>query len=77
MAAVWSIIRFKVLPNYKIEVTFADGTSGIADLGLLYDYVHNPDRIAGAGNGIGIQPGGSGFDRGCVKTQNARHVEVR
>jgi hypothetical protein len=30
--AVWSIIRFKVLPNYKIQVAFADGTSGIADL---------------------------------------------
>ena len=30
--AVWSIIRFKVLPNYKIEVGFADGTSGISDL---------------------------------------------
>ena len=30
--AVWSIIRFNVLPNYKIEVSFADGTSGIADL---------------------------------------------
>ena len=30
--AAWSIVRFKVLPNYKIEVLFADGTSGIADL---------------------------------------------
>jgi Protein of unknown function (DUF2442) len=30
--AAWSISRFKVLPNYKIEVSFADGTSGIADL---------------------------------------------
>jgi len=30
--AVWSIIRFKVLLKYKIEISFADGTSGIADL---------------------------------------------
>jgi hypothetical protein len=30
--AAWSIGRFKVLPNYKLEVSFADGTSGIADL---------------------------------------------
>jgi hypothetical protein len=30
--AAWSIVRFKVLPNYKIEVSFADGTSGVADL---------------------------------------------
>jgi Protein of unknown function (DUF2442) len=32
IVAVWSIIRFNVLPNYKIEVSFADGTSGLADL---------------------------------------------
>jgi hypothetical protein len=30
--AVWSIVRFKVLADHKIEVSFADGTSGIADL---------------------------------------------
>jgi hypothetical protein len=30
--AAWSIIRFKVLPNFKIEIGFADGTSGLADL---------------------------------------------
>jgi Protein of unknown function (DUF2442) len=30
--ATWSIVRFKVLPNFRIEVAFADGTSGIADL---------------------------------------------
>jgi hypothetical protein len=30
--AMWSIARFKVLPKYKIEVSFADGTTGVADL---------------------------------------------
>ena len=30
--AAWSIVRFKVLPEYKIEVSFADGTTGTADL---------------------------------------------
>ena len=30
--AVWSIVHFKVLPNYKIEIRFADDTFGIADL---------------------------------------------
>jgi len=30
--AIWSITHFKILPNYKIEVSFADGTSGLADL---------------------------------------------
>jgi Protein of unknown function (DUF2442) len=30
--ATWSIVRFNVLPNYKIDVLFADGTAGVADL---------------------------------------------
>ena len=30
--AIWSIIHFTLLPDYKIEVSFADGTCGIADL---------------------------------------------
>ena len=30
--AVWSIMQFKVLPKYKIEISFADGTSEVADL---------------------------------------------
>ncbi len=30
--ADWSIVRFKMLLNYKIEVVFADGTSGTVDL---------------------------------------------
>jgi hypothetical protein len=30
--AAWSIVRFKLLGNYKIEVWFADGTAGVADL---------------------------------------------
>jgi hypothetical protein len=30
--APWSIIKFKILQGYRIEIEFADGTSGIADL---------------------------------------------
>jgi hypothetical protein len=30
--AVWSIVRFKLLSNYQIEVSFADGTTGSANL---------------------------------------------
>ena len=30
--ASWSITKFKILPNYQIEVEFADGTAGVADL---------------------------------------------
>ncbi len=31
--AAWSIVRLKILSNCKIEVSFADGTTGVADLG--------------------------------------------
>jgi len=31
--AVWSLFRFRILTNYKIDVSFADGTTGVADLG--------------------------------------------
>lgn len=30
--AIWTITHFELLPAYKIAVTFADGTTGIADL---------------------------------------------
>ncbi len=30
--AAWSIVRFQIRLNYKIEVAFADGTCGVADL---------------------------------------------
>ncbi len=30
--AVWSIVRFKLSSNYKIEVSFAGGKTGVADL---------------------------------------------
>jgi hypothetical protein len=30
--AAWSIVRLKVLPDFKIDIEFADGTSGVADL---------------------------------------------
>jgi hypothetical protein len=32
VAVCWSTTRTKVLPKYTIEISFADGTSGIADL---------------------------------------------
>jgi len=30
--AVWSIVRFRVMSKYRIEVSFSDGTTGVADL---------------------------------------------
>jgi uncharacterized protein DUF2442 len=30
--ASWSITKFKIQPNFQIQVEFADGTAGIADL---------------------------------------------
>jgi hypothetical protein len=50
--AVWSIVRFKVLSNYKLEVSFADGTTGVADLA--------PRLSQG--------PLGDGFDTLCNET---------
>ena len=54
--AVWSIVRFNVLSNYKIEVFFADGTSGVADL--------SPRLSQG--------PLGDGFDALCDATVFAK-----
>lgn len=30
--SAWSINKFKILPNYPVQVEFADGTAGLADL---------------------------------------------
>ena len=54
--AAWSIVRFKVLPNYRIEVSFADGTSGVADLA--------PRLLQGAL--------GDGFDPLCDEAEFAK-----
>jgi hypothetical protein len=54
--AIWSIVRFNVLANYKIEVAFADGTSGVADLA--------PRLSQG--------PLGDGFDPLCDQTLFAK-----
>lgn len=54
--AVWSIVRFKALSQYKIEISFADGTTGIADLG--------PPLSQG--------PLGDGFDSLCDEKMFAR-----
>ena len=54
--AVWSIVGFSVKPNYRIEVSFADGTSGVADLA--------PRLSQG--------PLGDGFDALCDKAVFAK-----
>ena len=54
--AVWSIVRFNVRSNYKIEVSFADGTTGVADLA--------PRLSQG--------PMGGGFDALCDETVFAK-----
>jgi len=32
MAAPWKIVRMNILPNYRLELTFVDGSHGIVDL---------------------------------------------
>ena len=54
--ATWSIVRFNVLANYKIGVSFADGTTGVADLA--------PRLSQG--------PLGDGFDAICEETAFAK-----
>jgi len=54
--AVWSVVRFKVLPKFRIEISFADGTHGVADLG--------PRLSQG--------PLGDGFDALCDEAVFAR-----
>jgi hypothetical protein len=54
--AVWSIVRFKVTSNYKIEVSFADGTIGVADLAPRLSQGHL----------------GDGFDALCDETLFAK-----
>lgn len=47
----YDIIRAKYLGDYKIEISFADGNSGIADLlpvikkGGLFDKIKNIERF--------------------------------
>jgi hypothetical protein len=54
--ATWSIVRFNVMANYKINVAFADGTTGVADLA--------PRLSQG--------PLGDGFDAICEETAFAK-----
>jgi len=54
--ATWSIVRFNVLPNDKIGVSFADGTTGVADLA--------PHPSQG--------PLGDGFEAICEETAFAK-----
>ena len=58
--ANWSITHFDVLPEYRIAVTFADGTTGVADL--------SPRLSQG--------PLGDGLDALCDKQVFAKvHIE--
>lgn len=50
--AVWSIVQFTVLSKFRIKISFADGTSGVADLA--------PRLSQG--------PLGDGFDALCDET---------
>jgi hypothetical protein len=54
--AVWSVVQFRVLPKFRIEISFADGTSGVADLA--------PRLSQG--------PLGDGFDALCDETVFAK-----
>ena len=61
----WKITQLNVLPDYRLEVVFRDGTSGIVDLsGESFDGVFEPladptfFEKATLNNGVVIWPGG-------------------
>ncbi len=48
---MWRIDKLKVLPEYRLEVEFADGVHGIVDLsqdlwGPMFEPLRDPDRFA-------------------------------
>jgi hypothetical protein len=51
MSELWRIVKLKVLPEYRLEVEFADGVQGIVDLsqelwGPMFEPLRAPDRFA-------------------------------
>jgi len=61
----WKITQLNVLPNYRLEVIFRDGTTGIVDLsGEPFDGVFAPFadqnffKQATLENGVIVWPGG-------------------
>ena len=65
MTAPWKIIRMNILPDYRLELTFVDGTHGIVDLSDMpftgvFEPMANPDYFAQATlvNGVVTWPCG-------------------
>ena len=61
----WKITQLNVLPGYRLEVVFRDGTSGIVDLsnepfdGVFAPFVdHSFFERATLENGVVVWPGG-------------------
>ena len=53
MSDLWRIVKLKVLPEYRLEVEFADGVHGIVDLsqdlwGPMFEPLKDPDYFAKA-----------------------------
>ena len=51
--APWKILRMNVLPNYRLELTFVDGSHGIVDLSDMsfsgvFEPLIDPDYFAQA-----------------------------
>jgi len=61
----WKITQLKVLPNYRLEVVFRDGTNGIADIsdmpfdGVFAPFIdHRFFEKATLEDGVIVWPGG-------------------
>ena len=51
---MWRIDKLKVLPEYRLEVEFADGVSGVLDYsrelwGPVFEPLRDPERFAEVG----------------------------
>jgi len=65
--APWKILRMIVLPNYRLELTFVDGSHGIVDLSDLsftgvFEPLADPDYFAQATLENGVVVWSCGID---------------
>ena len=65
MTSPWKIIRMNILPDYRLELTFVDGSHGIVDFSDMpftgvFEPMANPDYFAQATlvNGVVTWPCG-------------------
>jgi hypothetical protein len=73
----WKVTRLTVLPGYRLDVTFADGTAGILDLsGESFDGVFAPLADPAVFVQARIQDGVVVWPNGADIAPDAMHDEI-